>query len=117
MTSVAHPPYDTSVGSFALLGSVVPRDAGVAAKLRASGAVRQNSVQPTVGFLKYRHRLSLAKHLFLNGHTSGEGYLMASLAVVVKHLILISLKPIPLVQAREVVFQPLSGLQLVSSMN
>jgi hypothetical protein len=27
------------VGSFALLGSVVPRDAGVAAKLRAAGAV------------------------------------------------------------------------------
>ncbi|KAF8517462.1 hypothetical protein JB92DRAFT_2829008 [Gautieria morchelliformis] len=28
-----------SVGSFALLGSVVPRDAGVAARLRASGAI------------------------------------------------------------------------------
>ena len=31
------------IGSFALLGSVVPRDAGVAAKLRASGAVKWTS--------------------------------------------------------------------------
>ncbi|KAF8531845.1 amidase signature enzyme [Gautieria morchelliformis] len=30
---------NTTAGSFALLGSVVPRDAGVAAKLRASGAI------------------------------------------------------------------------------
>ena len=30
---------NTTAGSFALLGSVVPRDAGVAARLRAAGAI------------------------------------------------------------------------------
>ena len=30
---------NTTAGSFALLGSIVPRDATVAAKLRAAGAI------------------------------------------------------------------------------
>ena len=64
-------------------------------------------------FLNARHRLFSAKHRSLNGRTSVEAYLQASLGVAVKPLIPIFLKPIPLGPAQAVVSQAPSDLQLV----
>lgn len=70
-------------GSFALLGSVVPRDAGVAARLRAAGAV--SLIFSNIHFFDPtpRYRYSWERPVSQNGQTSVEVFLLASQAAAV----------------------------------
>ena len=71
------------------------------------------ATSPIVELLNVRLRLSSENPRSLNGRISGEGYLMVSLAVVAKQLILISPKAIPLGRAPGVVSRLPLDLQLV----
>jgi hypothetical protein len=104
------------MGSFSLLGSVVPRDAGVAAKLRAYRPMTDGlRYILQCGYLMSR-RLSLGKPRSLNGPTSVETYPRASLVVVSKHLTPFWLKLIPRGLDLEVESQPILELGPVKFM-
>jgi hypothetical protein len=64
---------NTTAGSFSLLGSIVPEDAGVVKRLRKSGAVILGSL---VCYLSSKWRILIAdpqeRPIFLNSHTLGE---------------------------------------------
>lgn len=77
---------NTTAGSFSLLKSVVPEDAGVIKKLRAAGAIilglSNSGVQIKKGFLHTVHFHFKAKLISPNGPTSEGISHQAGLGVV-----------------------------------